>query len=76
MSFDVSPRTITIEVLGILKVFERNSTSALLALPSIGCAVILTFTIPSSVFTISFLEELGEILKFTVNPLSILFILA
>lgn len=71
LSLEVSPLTISIEVFGILKVLERNSTRALFALPSTGCAVIFTLTLPSSFLTISFLEALGEILKFSKKPFSI-----
>ena len=69
-SFEVWPLTISIEVLGILNCLERNSTNALFALLSMGCAVILIF-IPSSVLIISFFDAFGEILKLINIPLSV-----
>ena len=66
-SLEVSPFIIFIEVLGILKVFDKNSINHLLALPSTGGVVILILVISPSVI-ISFLDELGEILIFIIMP--------
>ena len=65
----MSPFKITIAVLGILKVFAKNSINALFALFSIGWAVTLTL-INSSSEIISFFEELGTILILIIKPSS------
>ena len=62
LSFEVSPRKITIDVLGTLKSLERYSIRHLFALPSTGGAVILTLTL-SEVFITSFFDAFGEILS-------------
>ena len=65
LSFEVCPFSNSNEDLGTLNCFDKNSMTALLALPSTGCAVILTLR-NSSVFIISFLDALGDILKVIV----------